>query len=266
MKTIIIFGPNGMLGRYLNVYFSSKYNVRCVDRTEVDAETHEKDLLLKIISSYDNPTIINCIGLIPQTTPSEKIRSYIQVNTLWPRLLADCCEKLGFNLIHISTDCVFDGMSGLYIETDPHTETNIYGTSKSLGEPSNCTVIRTSIIGRELKGKKSLLEWVISNKNKEIGGYDQHYWNGVTCLQLAKIIEEMIEKNIFWNGVRHIFSPKSVSKYDLIMIISKVFELELIVNKVFTPTINKTLQTLYPTVFDVDSIEKQIEELYYFKL
>ena len=88
----------------------------------------------------------------------------------------------------------FTGKKGSYNEDDLHDEINDYGTSKSLGELCDATIIRTSIIGEELRNKRSLLEWVKSNAHGEINGYDNHYWNGVTCLQLSFFIKDIIEK------------------------------------------------------------------------
>jgi len=48
-----------------------------------------------------------------------------------------------------------------------------------LGEPENSCIIRTSIIGEEIKCKRSLLEWIISNKNKEINGYSKPFYGMV---------------------------------------------------------------------------------------
>ena len=101
------------------------------------------------------------------------------------------------------------------MKDDVHTATDIYGTTKSLGESQKSTIIRTSIIGEELTGQNSLLEWIKSNKNKTINGFANHYWNGVTCLTLSKIIKSIIDKKDYWTGVRHIFSPNTVTKYDL---------------------------------------------------
>ena len=72
---------------------------------------------------------------------------------------------------------------------------------KSLGEPENACIIRTSIIGQEETHKKSLLEWILLNKDKEINGYVNHLWNGVTCLTLANIIQNIIHDKLFWKGI-----------------------------------------------------------------
>ena len=172
--------------------------------------------------------------------------------------------------IHVTTDCVFSGSKGNYVETDEHDEINNYGISKSLGELGyNTTVIRTSIIGEELKNKYSLLEWVKKHNNTTLNGYTNHHWNGVTCLQLAKIINKMINENIWWNGVRHIFSPTSVTKYELVNMINHTYELNNTIEPLETENaVNKTLNSIYDVnyTFDIPELDVQINELRAFSL
>lgn len=246
---IIIFGISGMLGKYLYVYLKKYHQVIGVTRKEIDALTVDITELNAFLKNFqdDTPTyVINCVGIIPQRTNLDEVRKFIKVNTLFPHLLACCCQNLNFKMIHVTTDCVFTGLKGDYTETDIHDETNIYGTSKSLGEPKNCCVIRTSIIGEEINNKKSLLEWVLSQNHGEINGYVNHIWNGVTCLQLAKIIDFMIYHEFFWDGVRHIYSPNKVSKYELIQKIIEIYQLDIKINKFSTLVIDKSLVSIYP--------------------
>ena len=73
------------------------------------------------------------------------------------------------------------------------------------------------------RSKKDFLKL---NKGKEINGYENHIWNGVTCLELSKIIGNIIQNNIYWKGVRHIFSEK-ITKYNLSLLISNIYHLDL---------------------------------------
>ena len=151
-------------------------------------------------------------------------------------------------------------MKGNYSITDAHSAKNIYGISKSQGEPEEATIIRTSIIGEELYGKKSLIEWVKSNKDGKIKGYNNHYWNGVTCFALSSIIKKMIDENIFWVGVKHIYSPNIVTKYELCCYINDIYELNInIENCKDTISKNMTL-TSSEITFIVDNIYNQILE------
>ena len=258
---IILFGSTGMLGNYVYKVLSEKYIVITITRKEFDIENDlwsKLDNLLK--KEYnDVQTIINCAGIIPQNRPILDYKKYIRINTLFPHKLQELSVKYNYKFIHITTDCVFDGQKGNYNETDVHSETGIYGVSKSLGEPEDACIIRTSIIGEELLNKKGLLEWIISQQNKEINGYTNHLWNGVTCLTLADIIKDIIDNNKYWRGVRHIYSPNSVSKYELCVYINEIYNLNISICKYETEIINKSLVSHHNCVFiNTQFIHKQI--------
>lgn len=257
---IYLFGSTGMLGTYVKKYLSDKFDIVCITREEFDILNDTWQKLNKVLKDLnENDVIINCAGVIPQKTNQNEYNKYIKINTLFPHKLQEIVEKSNSKFIHITTDCVFDGKKKFYHENDIHSEKNIYGISKSLGEPEKSTIIRTSIIGEEIKCKKSLLEWIKSNKNKNINGYDNHLWNGVTCLTLSNIIENIITNNLYWTGIRHIFSPDTVSKYQLCSIINEVYELNINIEKHKTKnTIDKTLNTIYNSTFDIDTIKNQI--------
>jgi dTDP-4-dehydrorhamnose reductase len=267
MNILIILGENGMLGTYIKKYFQTKTSMKliCVNRQMFDVFIDPIEKLETILEPYlsDKTVIFNAIGAIPQVT-SNLTEHYIKINTEFPHKLSLLCESYSTKMIHPSTDCVYIGTKGNYIETDFHDETNIYGTSKSRGEPTNCTIIRTSIIGEEVTNKKSLVEWVKNNRYGEINGYANHYWNGITCLQYAKIIEQMILNNIFWKGVRHIYSPTTVSKYKLVSMINDTYKLCIKINKFETnTTVDKSLSSIYEEnkLFGVAELIDQIAEM-----
>jgi dTDP-4-dehydrorhamnose reductase len=225
---ILLFGSSGMLGHYVYKVLNDKYNVICINRQEYDISQDSWNKLNTIMKPLkENDIIINCAGIIPQKTNQNDYTSYIKVNALFPHKLNEYSKERNIKFIHITTDCVFDGLKGNYSEQDKHTANTLYGISKSLGEPAEATIIRTSIIGEEQLGKKSLIEWVISNKDKQINGFTNHFWNGVTCLTLAEIIKKIITENLFWKGVKHVFSPDIVTKYDLCKYINDIYHLNI---------------------------------------
>ena len=269
--TIYIFGANGMLGTYMKAYLKSQNKACiCFTRDDLDVSTVTYDKLEKLFDKYtihDNDIIINCAGIIPQSKNinDTSSRNYFLINSLFPNMLSTIASLNKMKFIHITTDCVFSGSKGNYTELDCHDETNNYGVSKSLGEFGyNSTVIRTSIIGEELKNKYSLLEWVKKHNNTIINGYTNHYWNGVTCLQLAKIINNIIDENIWWSGVMHIYSPSSVTKYELVQMINDTYNLNNTVEPMETDNpINKTLASIYDvnSQFNIPKLRIQLEEL-----
>jgi dTDP-4-dehydrorhamnose reductase len=275
MKTnIIIFGANGMLGRYLYKYFNNLNNYNVIPITRKEFEVNEQNILKLscFLTEFceNNVVVINCVGSIPQRQNIHK-EDILLVNTVFPLVLEKVCTKLNYNLIHASTDCVFNGYKGSYSEVDIPNAQSIYGISKALGEPVNSTVIRTSIIGEELNNKLSFLEWV-KNSTGEINGYNNHYWNGITCLQYCHLVEAIISKNLFWKGIKHIYSSEIVSKYELCCIIADIYNLNDILkinSKDAACKIDKTLVSTYEfskDILSIPSIREQIKEQSYFSL
>lgn len=257
---ILIIGSTGMLGNTLKEYLSSiSVTYDTLNREKLDLSTCSYSELKDNIISSECDVLINCAGVIKQRTEST-IEKFISVNSLLPHRLSDICKNAGIKMIHITTDCVYSGKTGNYDENSNSDVNDIYGMSKLMGEPNDCTVIRTSIIGEEIKNKLSLLEWVKSNRNSNIDGYLNHIWNGVTSLQLSKIMYNIISKESYWNGVRHIHS-NTVTKYDLVNIINNVYELNIDINKTNGSTyINRSLSTIYKNDFLIPDIESQIIE------
>jgi len=126
-----------------------------------------------------------------------------------------------------------------------------------------------------------LVEWVRSQPaHGEVGGYVDHFWNGITCLQFAKVVETMIQKQYFWKGVRHIFSPRVVTKYELLGLISSAYGRYLNIEKALSPkSCNRVLDTVYSypadkfayatlpwKFFDIPDLFEQIDEMRHFDL
>ena len=147
-------------------------------------------------------------------------------------------------MIHISTDCVFSGKKGNYMETDFKDAEDMYGQSKSLGEIINeyDLTLRTSIIGPELKSNgEGLFHWFMQQKG-EIKGFSKVYWSGVTTLELAKVIDEAIEQNL--TGLINITNGTKISKYELLQLFKQYFYTnELIIQDNANKMLDKSLKS-----------------------
>jgi len=257
---VFVFGSKGMLGSYICKRFSESYSVVPVNRTMLDLSGSPETILsfLKDRVSKDD-VIINAAGIIKQRKST--LEEMFKVNSAFPFLLALLKKDVGCQIWHITTDCVFSGKKGGYTEDSFHDCSDFYGISKSLGENSFLSIIRTSIIGEEASNKLSLLEWVRSNANGEINGFDNHFWNGVTCLELATFLKKLVDENLYWNGVRHIYSPETVSKYDLVSLINDVYSLNIRVNKKSADVFcDRSLKSNYACQIS-KSLDEQIKEL-----
>jgi len=140
-----------------------------------------------------------------------------------PHRLAKLCTLIGARLVHISTDCVFSGEKGGYVESDFTDARDVYGKSKALGEvdyPHTIT-LRTSTIGHELNSAYGLLDWFLS-QNKSCKGYNRAIFSGVPTVILAQIIRDVVIPHKELSGIHHI-AAKSINKYELLKLIAEVY-------------------------------------------
>jgi len=229
---ILIVGSQGMAGHMLEKYFKlKKIEVYTVARNNANICVDIEQLQLNdvffqnIKNNYD--FVINCVGLLVKNSIDRPDRAAI-INSWFPHALEFSLRDSKTKLIHLSTDCVFDGTKGNYVEKDIHTEINAYGRSKSLGEVDNYKDItfRMSIIGPEIKSNGTgLFHWLCNNSDTKINGWSNAYWNGITTLELAKSIDQyMNNPNI--SGVYHLVNNKNcISKFNLLKLIDSQFNL-----------------------------------------
>lgn len=263
---IFVLGSKGMLGRYVYTYLKQFYEVIELNRSEIDASNINEEELKNTflhLGIKENDVIINCIGTIKPRVDELGDLNAILVNSVFPRVLANVCSSLNAKMIHPTTDCVYSGNKGSYTEKDKYDVSDIYGMSKAIGEPNNCTVIRTSIIGEEVTKGRSLVEWIKSEKGNTVFGFTNHHWNGVTCLQFAIVCHQIIKRDSFWKGIRHIYS-NIMDKSELVQTISHIYNIDIKVVPKETPLkCDRSLSSVYENndSFNIPSLKEQIIEM-----
>ncbi|WP_114689314.1 dTDP-4-dehydrorhamnose reductase family protein [Polynucleobacter necessarius] len=237
---ILVLGASGMLGNAMLRFLSSDKNlkvfgtVRSVGIALVDSENHaykivdgvnveNHDALVKIMADIRPTIVINCIGLVKQLPDSADPLQAIPINSILPHRLAALCGIINARLIHFSTDCVFSGEVGGYLESDAPNPTDLYGRSKLLGEVDypNAITLRTSIIGHELSGSRSLVSWFLSQSGR-VNGFRKAIYTGLPTVELARIVRDFIFPRPELRGVYHIAS-QPISKFELLNLIAKIY-------------------------------------------
>ena len=273
MKKVLVLGCKGMLGHVLfeslnaNIYVD-KYDVIGINRSQESSNKKSFKLdaldfndLKKFIEIKKPKYIINCIGTLLETSINKPSLA-IKTNSLLPHFLNEISSELNFKFIHISTDCVFNGSKGAYLESDFKNETNYYGLTKNLGEINNNKnlTIRTSIIGPELKLNSSgLFNWVLNQKNQSVNGYSNAIWGGLTTIELSKFIIWTLDNN--FTGIVHATNSKGISKYNLIEMINKTFNLNISLIKLEDYKIDKSLLNTKINTYRFPSYINMIEEM-----
>ena len=197
--------------------------------------------LFKIIKDINPDYIINCIGVLIKGSIQDPSNA-ILINALLPHKLTQFSKVINAKFIHISTDCVFLGSKGYYTEKTKKDAQDLYGASKAMSEVRNkyCTTIRTSFIGPEQQSKKSLMSWFLSQTN-EVNGFKNAFFSGITSLELSKIIfKYFLKDKVLYNRILNVGS-KRTSKYDLLKILAKVFNRNILIKEFTDFKIDRTL-------------------------
>lgn len=200
-----------------------------------------------LIADVRPDVVVNCVGIIKQLSQAHEAIPSITINSLLPHRLAAACAKAGARLIHISTDCVFSGRRGMYREDDVSDAEDLYGRSKFLGEVGGgALTLRTSIIGRELRGTSGLVEWFLANRGGAVDGYEQAIFSGLTTLALADLIGDLIDN---FNG-RHPalaglyqVSTEPVDKLSLLRLLNEAYGANVMIRPSSAVRIDRSLDS-----------------------
>jgi dTDP-4-dehydrorhamnose reductase len=260
-QKVLILGVTGMLGHtlYKEMIKEGKYDIygttrnssglndyftkeeRMSIRSGVDADNF--DTVIKAIASVQPNIIINCIGIIKQLPIANDPLTAITVNAQLPHRISLVAKTANARLIHISTDCVFNGNKGDYLETDPSDAEDLYGRTKFLGEVAypHCTTIRTSIIGHELKTEFSLIDWFMAQEG-EINGFTKAIYSGFPTYEMVNILTNYVIPNENLSGLYQV-SSDPISKYDLLEIMKDVYKKDIIINKYDDFILNRSLNS-----------------------
>lgn len=267
-KKLLVIGINGMAGHVAFRYLkdTQKYQVygmaRNIEATEniFNLDVLDTIGLNKIVNDHQFDYIINCIGILNQDAESNPSKA-IWFNSYFPHFLEEITKGSDAKVIHISTDCVFNGKEGNYSETSIKNGEGFYAQSKALGEIDNSKdlTIRTSIIGPELNTKGiGLFNWFMHQAG-EINGYTTAVWSGVTTLELAKAIEYSILNPL--NGLVHLTNGVPVNKFDLLHLFKEIWDRKDIKIEAYEgKVVDKSLRKSERFNYQVPSYKEMLED------
>lgn len=240
---ILIFGSNGMLGQRLTNYlvsqdvelltssFEENSFIKNVNYTQCDVTDRNKTK--KLIFNFCPDFIINLAAFTNVDNSETQRESAWKLNVKAVEYMAESARALDSHIIHISTDYIFDGENGPYIENATPNPIGYYGRTKLASEnvlklyAVKHTVIRTNVLyGPTHFGRPDFVKWVIdslTNKNQIRIVTDQI--NNPTFIDdlvtaILKIIEQKKE------GTYNIGGEEFLSRFDFTLRIADFFNLD----------------------------------------
>lgn len=239
---VLVLGASGLIGhtlvrelsRYYEVYgtlhFSKSHYDNIFFRKHsfiFDIDIMNFDIVKGIIYALKPDYIINCVGITKRKIDKQNIEDATFVNACFPHKLVRFAQLNENRVIHFSTDCVFDGKKGNYLEEDLTTAEDIYGRTKALGEIinyNNCLTIRSSFIGQELYSKTELLDWFLSQDGNSIKGFKNTLYSGVSTIFMTKVVRKVIDSFPEISGLYNLAPSIPISKYDLLNLAKDIFD------------------------------------------
>lgn len=256
--TVVVLGSTGLLGNTL----AAHYDVVALPRGICDLTDHVS--ISTMFGWYRPEIVINAAGVVPKAHVSDL--QTLRTNALGPQVLREACNEYGARLIHISTNCVFAGQSGGYLEDSIPYPLDMYGMSKCLGEVTESPhlTVRTSFIGLPDLGGRGLLAW--ASRQKVVIGYDKVKWNGLTTNELGSIIfNTLIPDKV--SGILHLHSQVT-TKYDVLVTAKDVlgWDTQVIKESEVEELENNhvedfTLSSSYPHLQTQKSLREMLEEM-----
>lgn len=259
MHRVLVLGSSGMLGNAVFRLFaaspgfqtfgtvrsmSSVSNLTIAGGEFIDGvDVVDFDSVNGAFAQVRPTLVINCVGLVKQLSSSKDPLHAIPTNSMLPHRLARLCSVAGARLIHISTDCVFSGRKGGYVESDIPDAEDLYGRSKLLGEVDqpNAITLRTSIVGHELSGASGLVEWFLS-QSCTVRGFRCAVFSGMPTVTLARVIRDYVVPAPDMHGVYHV-SSEPIEKYTFLRLVAQAYKLSTVITPDDTLVIDRSLNS-----------------------
>jgi dTDP-4-dehydrorhamnose reductase len=228
MKRLLVTGASGLLGLHLALQENDRYEVCGVVNRQalinppfqaVQADLTDESAACQIIDRFKPDLMIHCAAMANiDGCEKDPARAGV-VNGELPGRLARLAKEYGFQLVHISTDAVFDGTRGNYRETDPPNPLSVYAGTKLAGETRvamenpQALIARVNFYGWSLNGNRSLAEFFFNNlkTGSRVNGFTDVYFCPLMVADLCDVLMKMAEAGL--SGLYHVVSPEAITKY-----------------------------------------------------
>lgn len=229
MTRILVTGASGLLGLNFALQYQNAHQVMGVVNTHglqnmgfavVKTDLNNPRILKRLLVGSAPEVVIHAAAIANLEACEKNPELAQQVNADLPGELAKLTYELGMKLVHISTDAVFDGEQGNYVETDAPNPLGVYSRTKLEGEQQvmdanpEAIVARVNFFGWSLTGKRSLSEFFYNNLSagKQVKGFTDVNFCPLQVNQLAETLMEMVSLDL--KGVYHTVSKDTLNKYD----------------------------------------------------
>ncbi len=241
---VLVIGASGFIGRYLvrqlgeskrsDIWATYRSRPPAVDgNTWRQVDFADSDVLPELFRLSRPEVVVHLAAMADVGACERDPQTATSVNVDATSAIARLCRQHGSRLVFVSTEYVFDGLSGFYAEDDPPKPNTHYGRTKHEAERAVAAlldrwiIVRTSIVyGWPLQAHRNFAPWLIERLRT---GHAYHGPTGVLrspvyVEHLVDGIARLVEDD--HQGVHHIAGRDRVSMYEFAAAIAEGFGLD----------------------------------------
>lgn len=183
----------------------------------------------KLFADLRPDAIVHCAAAANVDWCEENPKEAEAINVQATATLASIAATLHASFIYVSTDSVFNGNNGNYVESDKPAPLNVYARSKFAGEQEtlrcnpSAAIVRVNIYGWNAQNKQSLAEWILGRleDGQEVPGFTDVYFSPILVNDLAPILLAILQQKL--SGLYHVAGAERISKFEFAKKLAAVF-------------------------------------------
>lgn len=264
MKTLVITGAQGQLGQCFRHVLAGDTQFKVYYSTKLDCDLSQLEATTNHLQALQPDVVINCAAYTQVDAAEANPQQAVNVNVLGVENLVQVAEKLGFSIVHFSTDYVFDGKQTTpYAETAPTRALSVYGQTKLNGEialfkattPHCC--IRSSWVFSPF-GKNFVK--TIRNKllhQEALQVVNDQYARPTYGIDLAQTVVQLLQNNsLMTHPLYHFTNSGETSWFGLAQHIATKLDSEALITVIPTSSLKNTAPRPKYSVLATERIEK----------
>lgn len=242
MTHFLVTGVSGLLGlNFALAVDGKKHQVTGVANTlpmvwasfkNVQAELTSPGVIENLINEIKPDTFLHCAAIANVDVCESNPDQAHKVNALLPGIIAESCRKHSIKMIQISTDAVFDGRKGNFVEEDETNPLSVYAQTKRDGELEvlkanpDALITRVNFYGWSAAGNRSLAEFFVNNLQAKIPmkGFTDVTFCPMNILDLSDLLVEAAGLDL--KGIYHMVGTEPMNKYEFGLRIAQKFGLD----------------------------------------
>ncbi len=243
-RRLLVVGANGMLGQRVIEFYSPLNDVEILassieDKPLLDhiqyirSDITVRNDIKKVVYDFCPDFIINAAAFTNVDLSETERELAWKINVKGVEYLAESARVIDAHLIHISTDYIFDGKNGPYLENDIPNPLGYYARTKLAGENAikisgaKYSIIRTNVLyGIAKFGRPDFVKWVVDSlrSKKQIRIVTDQINNPTFIDDVVQAINKIIE--LRKEGIYNIGGAEFISRYDFTLMIADYFNLD----------------------------------------